>query len=428
MTSCCGSWSAPTAIAHIPRILYHWRAHATLDRRRRRRPSRTPISPSRARSPSICGAAASTPRSSSASSPGLHRIVHRVSPVDQRRSRARRRERARPRRGRRLVADPAPPELERRARRPRRDARRTPSTALTAAGIPDARITIGPTSPGDDPPPHWPTPPRPPPPSTSCSCRPPPSASPTTGSPACSATATNRASPPPDPSSSPPTDASNKPASPSPKASPSTSITAPVRRPRLPVVYNVSAVSGVLATRRDTYHQLGGLDPQLQRPRAHRLLPTRHRRTTSASSSSPTPACAPPAPTPPPTTSPPSGAYAKPGPKPTPTTPTTTPTTAPTAATSSSVAMTDRVGRRRTERTTERHGLAYQLHHRRPKHRHRQREGDPGGEPLIGMRAQRSQATVVSQHGFGDIGKSSRGWRPADAHRGPAARCRWSVP
>jgi O-antigen biosynthesis protein len=29
-------------------------------------------------------------------------------------------------------------------------------------------------------------------------------------------------------------------------------------------VYNLSAVSGVLATRRDTYHQLGGLDPQFQ--------------------------------------------------------------------------------------------------------------------------------------------------------------------
>ena len=33
-------------------------------------------------------------------------------------------------------------------------------------------------------------------------------------------------------------------------------------------VYNVSAVSGVLATRRDTYQALGGLDPQLRRPRA----------------------------------------------------------------------------------------------------------------------------------------------------------------
>ncbi len=31
-------------------------------------------------------------------------------------------------------------------------------------------------------------------------------------------------------------------------------------------VYNVSAVSGVLATRRDTYRQLGGLDPELGEP------------------------------------------------------------------------------------------------------------------------------------------------------------------
>ena len=75
-------------------------------------------------------------------------------------------------------------------------------------------------------------------------------------------------------------------------------------------VYNVSAVSGILATRRNTYHQLGGLDPQLRRTRPHRLLPTRRRPPTSGSSSSPTPACAPPAPTPPPTTSPPSGDYA----------------------------------------------------------------------------------------------------------------------
>ena len=29
-------------------------------------------------------------------------------------------------------------------------------------------------------------------------------------------------------------------------------------------VYNLSAVSGVLATRRDTYHELGGLDAQFQ--------------------------------------------------------------------------------------------------------------------------------------------------------------------
>jgi GT2 family glycosyltransferase len=32
----------------------------------------------------------------------------------------------------------------------------------------------------------------------------------------------------------------------------------------LPVVYNLSAVSGVLATRRDTYQQLGGLNPELE--------------------------------------------------------------------------------------------------------------------------------------------------------------------
>ncbi len=32
----------------------------------------------------------------------------------------------------------------------------------------------------------------------------------------------------------------------------------------LPVVYNLSAVSGVLATRRDTYHHLGGLNPQFK--------------------------------------------------------------------------------------------------------------------------------------------------------------------
>ena len=99
-------------------------------------------------------------------------------------------------------------------------------------------------------------------------------------------------------------------------------------------VYNVSAVSGVLATPRDTYQQLGGLDPELRRPRPHRLLPARRPTTTNASSSSPTPACAPPAPTPPSTTYPPSGSSATPGPAPTPTTPTTTPTTAPTAATS----------------------------------------------------------------------------------------------
>ena len=34
------------------------------------------------------------------------------------------------------------------------------------------------------------------------------------------------------------------------------------RAPRCPSVYNLSAVSGVLATRRDTYRQLGGLDPE----------------------------------------------------------------------------------------------------------------------------------------------------------------------
>ncbi len=98
---------------------------------------------------------------------------------------------------------------------------------------------------------------------------------------------------------------------------------------------NVSAVSGVLATRRRDL-------PAARRPEP-RTSATSPRSTTacapptpaSASSSSPTPGCRPPALTPPPTISPASGSCARPGPKPTPTTPTTTPTTAPTAATSS---------------------------------------------------------------------------------------------
>ena len=60
-------------------------------------------------------------------------------------------------------------------------------------------------------------------------------------------------------------------------------------------VYNVSAVSGVLVTRRDIYQQLGGLDPQYGDLALDRVLPARHPGQACASSSSPTPACAPPA-------------------------------------------------------------------------------------------------------------------------------------
>ena len=103
-------------------------------------------------------------------------------------------------------------------------------------------------------------------------------------------------------------------------------------------VYNVSAVSGILATPRETYAQLGGLDPTLRelalidyclRAGDHGqrtvIVPDARLRT-------------PPPPTPPPTTSPPCANSAAAGPPPTPTTPTTTPASAPTAATSSRLA------------------------------------------------------------------------------------------
>ena len=100
-------------------------------------------------------------------------------------------------------------------------------------------------------------------------------------------------------------------------------------------VYNVSAVSGILATPRATYHQLGGLDPTYGElalidyclraghgPPTHRHRPRRppaHHRTRPHHQRPARPLAT----------------AHQPGPQPTPTTPTTTPTTAPTAATSS---------------------------------------------------------------------------------------------
>ena len=130
-------------IAHIPRILYHWRAHPRLDRRRRQ-PSRTPTSRRATPSPRTWAhrrgrrgrlrAARALPRGP----PGRarRRSVDLVLAVDD--------DRRAGRRGR-LLARPAPPQLERRARRARRtllDARppRSPPPASpTTASPPSPR-------------------------------------------------------------------------------------------------------------------------------------------------------------------------------------------------------------------------------------------------------------------------------------------------
>ena len=157
-------------------------------------------------------------------------------------------------RGRRLVAGPASPSLERRARRARRQRSTPRSPSSTSAGVAGSRITTVPTSPDGD-----------------------PAAALAAAADAATAehlllmqapavglthdwltrligySAQAAASPPPAPSSWPPTDASSTPASRSRKASRCTSSMDPRPDAAPAAVYNLSAVSGVLATRRDTY-------------------------------------------------------------------------------------------------------------------------------------------------------------------------------
>ncbi len=120
-------------------------------RRRRRQAVRLPGSARRDRRASA-SAAASTPRSSSAHVPGTspdRASGHVPRPASISCSPSH--ERPRARRGSCLVAGPAAPDLERRACGAPRMRSTQPLTALTSAGIPNSRITIGPTSSDDDP-------------------------------------------------------------------------------------------------------------------------------------------------------------------------------------------------------------------------------------------------------------------------------------
>ena len=97
-------------IAHIPRILYHWRAHASSTAGGDAKPyayvaARSAIAAHLERT-GVDAEVGYGP-------PGLYRVAHRVDRGRQRRSRARRRRRRRARRGRRLLAGPTPPLLER---------------------------------------------------------------------------------------------------------------------------------------------------------------------------------------------------------------------------------------------------------------------------------------------------------------------------
>ena len=242
-------------IAHIPRILYHWRAHADSTAGGEQAKPYAYLAQPAAIAEHLERSGIDAEVSSRTCGPAPHRPSGRArrprwiscwpstTPTGSREAAAS------------WLAQPHPALAASCSPRPRRSIDDASRGAHRRRASPSDRITARPRE-------------RaarrrrpPPPPSTSCSCRPPPPASPTTGSPACSATAPSPASPPPDPSSSPPTGASTRPASPSPTASRCTS-QPPDRVGSAPrVVHNVSAVSGILATPRDTYEQLGGLDP-----------------------------------------------------------------------------------------------------------------------------------------------------------------------
>ena len=108
-------------IAHIPRILYHWRAHADSTAGGDAKPyayvaARNAIAAHLERS----GIEADV----GYGPPGLYRVAHRVDPVDDSRSGARRRPPDRARASRRLLARAAPPRLAGRACRAPRHPRR----------------------------------------------------------------------------------------------------------------------------------------------------------------------------------------------------------------------------------------------------------------------------------------------------------------
>ena len=269
-------------IAHIPRILYHWRAHAMSTAGGDAKPYAYLAQP---------GAIAEHLERSGidaevqfAHLPGIHRIVHRVPSSTSVDLVAGAQGRPRLRRGRCAHGWPSPTQAWNVVlARGRRRRLTPPLTALASAGIPGSRIRAVPVRPGDDP-------------------------APALAAAAEAATAEHLllmqtpaaglthdwltrligySSQPQIAAAGPVVLAADGRIQHAGIAIPegiplylqygSPADGAPL------AVYNLSAVSGVLATRRDTYRQLGGLDPRVRGARADRVLPARHRQPAGAS-------------------------------------------------------------------------------------------------------------------------------------------------
>ena len=240
-------------IAHIPRILYHWRAHEMSTAGGEEAKPYAYLTQPMAIAEHLVRSGIDADVQF-AHLGGLHRIVHRVDravtvdlvlAVEETRglADAARSWMAQPHRAWRVVLA-APDAI-------------ADDALSTAQRGRDPTALASPSSPDQDSAP----PAKPPPPSTSCSCRPPLPDSPTTGSPACSATAPNPGSPPPDPSLLAPDGRIQQAGIALPDGIP-LHVRHGIAAPAAPaVVHNVSAVSGILATPRDTYQHLGGLDP-----------------------------------------------------------------------------------------------------------------------------------------------------------------------